>query len=150
MLDTNLSNQPRSKSKISEGYMGKTLWYAFVLQFEGGFQLSYNRVKCWGRKKETVQQNPCITQIYLSTPHKRRWLVFESRWRHLRDHGKSPLFSVQVKSLGSSLYRKDVYFVWRLQHWRGRLRFQPRNAKNIQESAGRGWLPTRRWWRYIF
>ena len=37
----------------------------------------------------------------------------------------------------------------RIQHWRGRLRFQPRNVKNIQESAGRGWLQTRRWWTHI-
>ena len=52
----------------------------------------------------------------------------------------------------SKLSPSDPHFIGRIlttygriQHWGGRLRFQPRNVKNIQESAGRGWLPTRRW-----
>ena len=56
----------------------------------------------------------------------------------------------------SKLNPSDPHFIGRIlttygriQHWRGRLRFQPRNVKNIQESAGRGWLQTRRWWTHI-
>ena len=109
------------------------------------FQLSCNRVKCWGRKKQAIvnKTRASLRYIYQHHMHDADWFLKADD--DTRDHGKSPLFSVQVEPFGSSL----CYFEGLLQQWNGRLRFQPRNVKNIQESAGRGWMPTRRWWRHI-
>ena len=146
MLDTNLSNQPPKKRKITEGYMGKTLWCVIVLQFEVDSSFPAIGLNVGEGKSRLVNKTRAsLRYIYQHHMHDAEWF--------LKADDDTYMIKENLRCFLSKLNPSDPHYIGRmftrLQQWRGRLRFQPWNVKNIQESAGRAWIPTRRWWRYI-